>query len=833
VGTDFLLLILGAVAVGLLTRRIGALERTVAALCAELRVAELRGAAPRAAAIEPEPEQTLQPEPALLREPARVVDALASPPPAAPAPPPEPTATLAERFEALVAGKLPIWIGGAALVLAGLFLVRYGIESGLIGPAVRVVLAALFSAALLAGSEATRRLAATRDDPRLAQVLAGAGIASAYGTLYVAAAQYHLVGAAAGFACMVAITGGALFLSLRHGPPTAVMALIGGFAAPLVAGFDAAGVAPLLGYLALFIAALFSLAAARGWTWLAIAAILAGFGWANLVVLLLDGRDSTLVAAFVTALAIGATLALPRTGAVSPWLRAAPIVAGLAQLLVLAPALDFSPVAWCFHLVLAGAALYLARRDPVLEGAALAAALLVTTLLALALWGTPAPGTASLVAAAVATVLFAGTGLAWSREGTRWAAVALVGLAGPVLVAHLARPSLLPPAAWSLLELALAAAAAYLSWRHRDAAAPRDTGLVGGAATAALLAGIALSAPVPLAYASLALVPVLAALVWWGRRLGHPDVQALPALVALAMLLLAARPLADLGEAVATSLLGEELIYPLLPSARDALLALALPTLAIGAVLLRVPGSFGRWRTPVGIGTALVATAALYLLAKQPLAIATPERFVALGFHERAAITLLFAGAGVLVARRTAYTRVGRALVIAAVARALWFDLLLLSPVFAPQAVGALPLLNTAILLSTLLALAARSFPGREWRWTMLGFTLLAVAAAVRQLAHGSILTGPVSLAENWGYSAAYLALAIAWLWRGLTVPGSGLRTAGLLLLTLVTVKVFLLDVAALGGVLRILSFLGLGLALIGIGWFYRRTMARTAQPSR
>jgi len=38
-----------------------------------------------------------------------------------------------------------------------------------------------------------------------------------------------------------------------------------------------------------------------------------------------------------------------------------------------------------------------------------------------------------------------------------------------------------------------------------------------------------------------------------------------------------------------------------------------------------------------------------------------------------------------------------------------------------------------------------------------------------------------------------------------------------------VTLKVFLIDAAALEGILRILSFMGLGFALIGIGWAYRR----------
>jgi uncharacterized membrane protein len=100
-------------------------------------------------------------------------------------------------------------------------------------------------------------------------------------------------------------------------------------------------------------------------------------------------------------------------------------------------------------------------------------------------------------------------------------------------------------------------------------------------------------------------------------------------------------------------------------------------------------------------------------------------------------------------------------------------------------------------------------------------------------MTHGSILTGPISTPENWGYSAAMLGLAIVWLWRGLSVGSADLRRFGLALLTLTTLKVFLIDAAALEGVLRILSFMGLGAALIAIGWAYRKfTPAGNAPPA-
>jgi uncharacterized membrane protein len=53
-------------------------------------------------------------------------------------------------------------------------------------------------------------------------------------------------------------------------------------------------------------------------------------------------------------------------------------------------------------------------------------------------------------------------------------------------------------------------------------------------------------------------------------------------------------------------------------------------------------------------------------------------------------------------------------------------------------------------------------------------------------------------------------------------------RLAGLLLLTLVIVKVFGFDAAALEGLLRILSFLGLG-TLVVIGKVYGRVLRAEA----
>src|SRR5688572_9783889 len=72
------------------------------------------------------------------------------------APPPPARETLASLFEQLVGGRLLIWIGGIALVVAGFFLIRHTIEIGLVTPELRMIAAALFGLLLLAGGEYAR-----------------------------------------------------------------------------------------------------------------------------------------------------------------------------------------------------------------------------------------------------------------------------------------------------------------------------------------------------------------------------------------------------------------------------------------------------------------------------------------------------------------------------------------------------------------------------------------------------------------------------------------------------------------------------------------------------
>ena len=50
-------------------------------------------------------------------------------------------------------------------------------------------------------------------------------------------------------------------------------------------------------------------------------------------------------------------------------------------------------------------------------------------------------------------------------------------------------------------------------------------------------------------------------------------------------------------------------------------------------------------------------------------------------------------------------------------------------------------------------------------------------------------------------------------------------RLASAAVIALTIVKVFLIDMAALTGIFRALSFIGLGAVLVGIGWLYQRLL--------
>jgi uncharacterized membrane protein len=78
---------------------------------------------------------------------------------------------------------------------------------------------------------------------------------------------------------------------------------------------------------------------------------------------------------------------------------------------------------------------------------------------------------------------------------------------------------------------------------------------------------------------------------------------------------------------------------------------------------------------------------------------------------------------------------------------------------------------------------------------------------------------------EIWTYSAVWLAFGVVLLLVGILVRSQPARLASALVIFLTVLKVFLYDLAGIGGIWRSLSFIGLGAVLIAIGWMYQRLL--------
>jgi len=131
--------------------------------------------------------------------------------------------------------------------------------------------------------------------------------------------------------------------------------------------------------------------------------------------------------------------------------------------------------------------------------------------------------------------------------------------------------------------------------------------------------------------------------------------------------------------------------------------------------------------------------------------------------------------------------------------------------------------------LATILALTVRHTRPMPYRATAAGAAVVLALAyltlEVARLYHGPWLTGPVSDPENYTFSAVWLAFGVVLLVVGLLLDSKPARLASAAVVGLTVAKAFLIDMADLAGIWRALSFIGLGLVLVGIGYLYQRVL--------
>ena len=166
-----------------------------------------------------------------------------------------------------------------------------------------------------------------------------------------------------------------------------------------------------------------------------------------------------------------------------------------------------------------------------------------------------------------------------------------------------------------------------------------------------------------------------------------------------------------------------------------------------------------------------------------------------------------------------------------------------LNPLFTDESTGTIPFFNLLFLGYLLPAVAAGALAlyarGKRPKWYSAMLGLLAAALlfvyatlSVRRLFQGEHIAwwGGMGQLETYAYSALWLAMGVGLLVAGVSLRSQMLRIASAVLVAVAVAKVFIFDMSQLEGVLRALSFIGLGAVLIGIGLFYQKLLTRAAR---
>lgn len=180
-----------------------------------------------------------------------------------------------------------VWVGGVALALAGVFLVRYIAEQGWLSPATRCAIGVIFGVSLIVSGEVVRRrpleraIAAIRAD-YVPQALTSAGFVAAFGSVYLAYAFYDLIPPGWSFVLLGVIALAAFLLSTVQGSFVAMLGLVGAALTPALVSTADPSPWGFFSYLGIIVLATMAVADRRHWFWLPELALAVIAGWSAL-----------------------------------------------------------------------------------------------------------------------------------------------------------------------------------------------------------------------------------------------------------------------------------------------------------------------------------------------------------------------------------------------------------------------------------------------------------------------------------------------------------------------------------------------------------------------
>jgi uncharacterized membrane protein len=767
------------------------------------------------------------------------------------------TATLPDRGQrwlSVLQDNWMIWLGGISVALAGVFMVKYSIEVGLLGPKARILFAVITGLGLHAIAEWLRRRTGG-SDPVFAALAGGASI-TLYAALLAALHLYHLLDPRWVFMLLALVSLMTMALSLLHGPELAIIGLIGAYVVPVLVDTNSGNMVAAMTYsLIISGAALLLLRYVfRYWLWWGI--IAGSLGW--WLISLGAGQADLFRGPYLALLAWG-LLAIPGLD----WLLRGqhPTAAqgpGERPVIVFAQRLQLNQLSLFLVILAWGFSIFRQGFSP--EAAGLWAPLVVVLCfasrrrdgLALLPWITlvvqwlawlvsvihfdagfehfelaglaPAVQPQLLAFAGLMSLLYTALALLHVRErgfSHSWMSLALLAPLAWLALAYLLVNGLSQSLHWSLAALFAGAAYATLAvamlQRHRSE---------GTALWLTLGANLAYSLAVTMYFReaglSLALAAQLLSLSWLMKR------HQLPWLGYLVKLVLAV-------VVIRLTLNPWLMSYP--SDVHWSLWTYGGATLfsALAAMQCRSSPALQQW----------LEAATLHLLV---LTLGAELRYWlydgAIFIHrysltEAAINTSLWAGLAL------AYYRRGRVSVnLGELYRAASRILLVLSlcsygvaaviqnPLWSNVSIGSIPVLNILLLaygLPVIMALLVARYHEAGFRRQALGFaglaSLLFVSLEIRHLWQGGriALYNTTGDGELYTYSIIWLLMSIAAIVAGTSWRVRDLYKAGITLLAVVIAKIFLVDMSGLEGLWRVASFMGLGLSLLGLAWLHRR----------
>ena len=195
-------------------------------------------------------------------------------------------------------------VAASSLGLAGVFLVLYGIEKGILTPQMRVLGAILLGGLLIGAGEYLRRRFGDEGSHTelIPSTFSGAGLVSIFAGLLAARLMYGLIGPEATLIALVANSALAVVLGWFYGPFLAIVGVIGALASPFLVGGSSESAYLLHFYFAVVAGAALAIDSFKRWAWLSTLSLIGAYGAALLNFWAVGNEVSLVAFAIITAI---------------------------------------------------------------------------------------------------------------------------------------------------------------------------------------------------------------------------------------------------------------------------------------------------------------------------------------------------------------------------------------------------------------------------------------------------------------------------------------------------------------------------------------------------